>query len=72
MKEVIALIHSVSQWEIFVDKTGIQKNIDLHIDAIMTDFNDVRKALAGKGLFLEKARKKIKTITIYDSKRQIH
>jgi thiol-disulfide isomerase/thioredoxin len=72
MKEVIALIHSVSQWEIFVDKTGIQKNIDLHIDAIMTDFNDVRKALAEKGLFLKKARKKIKTIIIYDSKSQIH
>jgi hypothetical protein len=38
----------------------------------MTDFNDVRKALAEKGLFLKKARKKIKTIIIYDSKSQIH
>jgi thiol-disulfide isomerase/thioredoxin len=66
IKELVAIIHSVKPWEIFVDKTGISKNIDLNIDAIMTEFEDVRKALAEKGLFLIRARKKINTIIISD------
>ncbi len=68
IKKVISIAYSVKEWELFIDKTGIQGNIDLHIDTIMTEFEDFRKALAAKGLFLVKAQKKIKTIMIYDPK----
>ncbi len=51
---------------VFIDETGIDYNIDLRIDAVMTDINDVKKALQKKGLDLVPGEKVMKVIVVRD------
>jgi len=53
-----------------VDETGIDFNIDLEVDCIVTDFEDLKKGLAEKGFHLEKGQKLMKVIVIKDSPNQ--
>ncbi len=50
----------------FIDETGITGHIDVVIKAIMTDFNDVKKALQKNGLFLQQGEKEMQVIVIRD------
>ncbi|HTF20657.1 MAG TPA: TlpA disulfide reductase family protein [Chryseolinea sp.] len=50
----------------FIDATGITKNIDISIDADLSDFEAFRKALKEKGIELVPGKKKMKVITIKD------
>ena len=64
------LIHSL--WNMnqdkppFIDETGIIKNINLKIDADITDFEELRNALQKKGFYLTKAERRMKVIVIKD------
>jgi hypothetical protein len=53
---------------IFIDETGINYNIDLDIDAVMSDMNDIRRALQQNGLDLVLGEKDLKTIVVRDSR----
>lgn len=50
-----------------IDETGIKENIDLSLNAIMTDFEDVRNALQKHGLDMVIGEKPMKAIVIRDS-----
>jgi thiol-disulfide isomerase/thioredoxin len=50
-----------------IDKTGIKNNIDISIDAILSDIKDVKKALRKHGLDLIMSKREMKTILIYDN-----
>lgn len=52
----------------FVDETGIEGNIDLKMDCVMTDLEAVRKELQKNGLDLVKAEREMKALVIRDSK----
>lgn len=51
----------------FIDKTGLVGNIDIRLDADMTNMDDVRKALQKNGLDLIRGRKKMKVLIISDA-----
>ena len=46
----------------FIDESGIKSNIDISFDAIMSDLNDVKKALQEKGIYLVKGKKRMNVI----------
>jgi hypothetical protein len=48
----------------YLDQTGIDYPIDISFEAIMTDFDDVRKALATKGLLLVKRKKPMQVLVL--------
>jgi len=50
----------------FVDETGITGNIDFKLDCLMTDLNDIKRALQQIGLDLEKGEKEMKVLIISD------
>ncbi len=50
------------------DETGINGNIDLHFEAIMTDLEDIKKVLRKNGLDLVKGEKEMKVLVIRDQK----
>ena len=50
----------------FVDESNIPFNIDIQIDAMMTDFDDVKKALNAYGLDLVPGTRSMKAIVITD------
>jgi hypothetical protein len=52
----------------FIDNTMISGNIDIEIAALLTDFEDVKKALRKNGLDLVKGKKKMSVIVIRDPK----
>lgn len=52
----------------FIDETSIKGNIDIKVDALLTDFNDFRKGLEANGLFLVKKEKEMKVLVIRDPK----
>jgi hypothetical protein len=52
----------------FLDETGIEGNIDITVDALMTDINDIKKALQKSGLDLVKGEKEMKVLIIRDTK----
>lgn len=52
----------------FIDETNIHNNIDISFSAVMTDMNNVRKALLKHGLILEKSEKAFKVLVIRDPK----
>jgi thiol-disulfide isomerase/thioredoxin len=54
------------QNDIFIDETGINSNIDIKLNAVMTDFAEVRKALAEAGLYLVQGERDVKVIVISD------
>jgi thiol-disulfide isomerase/thioredoxin len=51
---------------VMIDATGINYHIDLKLDAVMTDINEVRKALQKKGLDLVPGEKEMKVIVVRD------
>lgn len=50
----------------FYDATGITHNIDIELKAVMTDFNDIQKALRKNGLEFRKALKEFNVIVVKD------
>jgi thioredoxin-related protein len=54
--------------EPFIDETNIAGNIDFTIEADMTNFNEIKKAIQLQGLDLVKSSKKMKVIVIRDPK----
>jgi thiol-disulfide isomerase/thioredoxin len=50
----------------FIDNTGIMQNIDLKLDAIMSNFDDVKRALLENGIELKKKEKSMPCIVISD------
>jgi thiol-disulfide isomerase/thioredoxin len=51
-----------------IDETNIKEPIDISVDALMTDLDDVIKALRKQGLILEKSEKEFKVLVIRDPK----
>ncbi|WP_188650883.1 TlpA family protein disulfide reductase [Yeosuana aromativorans] len=51
----------------FLDETGITENIDIELDAILTDFEQLKKELEKNGLLLEQKTKDMKVIVISDT-----
>lgn len=51
-----------------IDETGIKGNIDISFEAVMTDWEDIKKALQKQGLDLVKGEKDMKVIVIRDAK----
>jgi uncharacterized protein (TIGR03435 family) len=51
----------------FVDETGFSGNFDFSLEADMTDFNDVKKALQKQGLDLIKGTRIMEVLVIKDS-----
>jgi hypothetical protein len=52
----------------FIDETGIKGNIDIRLDADLSDLNDIKKSLQQYGLDLEKSVKEMKVIIIRPNK----
>jgi len=50
----------------FIDETGINGNIDITMQGVLTNFNDFRKVLEENGLKLMKGKKEMKVIVIRD------
>jgi uncharacterized protein (TIGR03435 family) len=50
----------------FIDETGIDGNIDISINALLTDLNDFKRALNENGLDLQKGEKQMKVLVIKD------
>jgi len=50
----------------FINETGIESNIDLTIEADLTDINDLKKAIQKVGLDLVQDTKKMKVLVIKD------
>jgi thiol-disulfide isomerase/thioredoxin len=47
-----------------LDETDVYWPVDLTIDAIMTDFEDVRRALSAKGLYFEKKMRPVQVLVV--------
>src|SRR5690606_31255622 len=57
-----------NKYTIFVDETGLAGNIDLEVDALMTDWDELRKGLRGKGFDLIRGTRTMKVLVISDRK----
>lgn len=62
---IIAKYHAGKQMPL-VDETDIDYNIDITVDAVMTDFNDVRRALRLSGLDLIPSQRRMRVLIIRD------
>jgi hypothetical protein len=51
---------------IFLDETGIQENVDIDMDCILTDIDDIKKALQSNGLDLVLGEREMKVLVIKD------
>ena len=73
MKEVILTIWGYHQMEPpFIDETGIDYNIDLEIDVLLTDLKAIQKAFRKKGLILERGTKEMPAIVIRDPQQPVN
>jgi thiol-disulfide isomerase/thioredoxin len=69
MSSVLIEIWSYIQREpVIIDETGINYNIDIKLDAVMTDIHDIQKALQKNGLDLIMGEKQMKVIVVRDLK----
>ncbi|WP_299672841.1 TlpA disulfide reductase family protein [uncultured Polaribacter sp.] len=69
ISQVINLISSYYQRGApFIDETGIDFRIDFELEAILTDFEDVKRGLQKSGLDLVKGEKEMKVVVIRDPK----
>ncbi len=50
----------------FIDETGIDFNIDLEIDAMMSNLDDIKSELVKQGLILERGEREMPAIVIRD------
>lgn len=55
-----------NKYTIFVDETGLSGNIDLSVDALMTDWNDLCDGLRRNGFDLVRGFKEMKVLVIND------
>lgn len=68
MKSIVQGLNSYHQGgPAIVDETGIDYNVDLYLDALLTDFEDIKKELKKQGLILEKAEKEMTVLVIKDA-----
>lgn len=64
---IISIIGGYHQREpLIMDETGIGGNIDIRLDALMTDLEDIKKALRKNGLDMVKGERMMKTLVIRD------
>ena len=69
INEILMEISTYHQTEPpFIDETDITTNIDISIDALLTDLHDIKEALIRIGLDLVKTEKEMKVIVIRDAK----
>ena len=69
IKQILMLLWSNNQAGApFLDETDISENIDIELDAILTDFEALKKELENHGLLLEQKTKAMKVIVIKDSR----
>ncbi len=67
VRNLLTIINSVTGRKIpVIDKTGIEGNIDLNIDAELKNFEAVRKSLQKSGLDIIKGTKEMKCIVLRD------
>jgi len=59
--------YKVKPDEVYIDATGIKGNIDLSVDAILTEPDEYLKALQKNGLNLVRDEKEMKVIVVSDS-----
>ena len=65
VNEIINCLWAYQQHEApFINETGIKENIDINLDAILTDLGDVRKALQKYDLDLVKGYKVMRVLVI--------
>lgn len=65
LSRVLKIVSGFYQGNIpFFDATGITHNIDISIEAILIDFNDVKRALRQKGLDLIESKRELKVLVI--------
>jgi hypothetical protein len=57
-----------NKYTIFVDETGLSGNINLSVDALMTDWDDLRSGLKRNGFDLVRGFKQMKVLVINDPK----
>jgi len=62
VSKIIFQIWGYNPTEVVIDETGIMGNIDIQIDAILTDFEDFRKALKKQGLDIIRDKRVMKAI----------
>ncbi|PSL48210.1 uncharacterized protein (TIGR03435 family) [Chitinophaga niastensis] len=62
-------LHQLSGLDLpVIDETGIEGNIDISMNCILTDFNEIRKGLRANGMDLIKGTKKMNVLVIRDPK----
>jgi hypothetical protein len=67
VKRLLKIIWGYHQLEPpFIDETGITGNIDITMDALMTNLDDIRNCLQKNGLSLVRSTMKMKVIVIRD------
>jgi thiol-disulfide isomerase/thioredoxin len=66
VNNIISQLWIFNQDDIFIDETGITGNIDIQIDAVLTEFNDFKKALKAQGLDLVQGTKQMKVLVFRD------
>jgi thiol-disulfide isomerase/thioredoxin len=66
LANLVSMLAGYCHLDIFCDETGINGNVDLSYDAVMTDLADVERALREKGLVLERGMKEMNVVVIRD------
>jgi hypothetical protein len=57
---------SIHEYDYIKNETGINGNIDIELSAMMSDLNDINRALREYGLELKEGKKVMKTLVIRD------
>jgi len=72
VQSLLEVIWSYHQLEPpLIDATGITENVDITLEAVMTDFKDVNRALTENGLGLIRRYKEMKVLVIRDANRTL-
>ncbi|MFS2185606.1 TlpA family protein disulfide reductase [Mucilaginibacter sp. Mucisp84] len=67
IQNLIRMLWAHHEDKVFIDETNIKGNIDIKLDCIMTDLNDVKKALQKNELDLVEGQKDMKVLVIRDA-----
>jgi len=67
IKDVIYVLDYFNPQSTFIDKTGIDFQIDVNIDAVMTDFDAVKTELEKQGLQLNKGKVQMQVLVLSNS-----
>jgi thiol-disulfide isomerase/thioredoxin len=68
VKKLLNYINYNYDDSIFIDETNIDYNIDITINAILSDISDIKEALRSNGLDLVKSQKEMNVLVIRDPK----